>query len=151
VTTIVEIDPGRPGEDTDPRRTAVADLPNEVDHRLARHAIEDIPPSDALLLAIEALLEVAQLHADLHSSVLPLSALDLATFDDHLLEPLIRRGQAEGAWASAPSAASLALSLRSLIAGLLPIARSHQQEPWATARTIQTLFTEAAANAGREP
>jgi len=64
VTTIVEIDPGRPGEGTDPRRTAVADRPNEVDHRLARHAIEDIPPSDALLLAIEALIEVSQLIAD---------------------------------------------------------------------------------------
>jgi hypothetical protein len=147
MATLAEIEPRRPGESTDPRGCVVAYMPVEVDHRLARHVIEDVPPSDALLLAIEALLEVAEQHGDLLSSELPLSALDLARFDDDLLGPLIRRGQADGTWASGPSAASLALSLRSLIAGLLPVARSHQQDAWATACMIRILFTEAAANA----
>jgi len=75
------------------------------------------------------------------------SAQDLAPFDDQLLEPLIRRGQDGGFWSSAASAASLALSLRSLISGLVPIALHYRQDRWALAHMIRTLFVEAARNA----
>jgi hypothetical protein len=115
----------------------------DVDHRLARHAVEDVSPDDALLLAIEAVLEAAN---DMHSDT-PLTAFELALFDEDLLEPLIRRGQSQGFWSGVPSAAQLALSLSSLIAGLLPVSGRDRQEPWALARRIRTLFVEAAANA----
>jgi hypothetical protein len=116
-----------------------------VDHRLARHAVEDVSPDDALLLAIEAVLETVNA---VHSDAL-LTAGELAPFDEALLEPLIRRGQSQGVWSGVPSAAQLALSLRSLIAGLLPIGTRDRQEPSALARRIRTLFVEAAANATR--
>ncbi len=115
----------------------------DVDHRLARHAVEDVSPDDALLLAIEAVLEAAN---DTHSDA-PLTAVELEPFDHDLLEPLIRRGQSQGFWSAVPSAAQLALSLRSLIAGLLSIGGRDRPESWALARRIRTLFLEAAANA----
>jgi hypothetical protein len=115
----------------------------DVHHLLARHAVEHVPPDDALLLAIEALLEVAEHRL----AELPVSAVDLAPFDEELLEPVIRRGQAQGIWSSAASSRALALSLRSLIVGLFSISRYHRQEPWVAARSIRVLFSEAAANA----
>lgn len=121
-----------------------AELLTEVNHGLARHAVEDVSPDDALLLAIECLVEAANvIHFDR-----PLTAFELSPFDEELLEPLIRRGQAQGAWSGVPTAAQLALSLRSLIAGLLPLSARDRQEPRSLARRIQTLFLEAAANAG---
>jgi hypothetical protein len=122
------------------------DLLSEVDRRLARHAVEDVSPGDGLLLAIETLVEVG-VQQSRRSADSRLSAADLARFDEALLTPLIRRGQAQGIWPSGLSAASLALSLRSLIAGLLPVARLSQQGASIVARNVHTLFCEAAANA----
>jgi hypothetical protein len=126
-----------------PARSA-AELLIDVDRRLARHAVEDVSPDDALLLAIEAVLEAAN---EMHSTSPP-TASELAVFDEGLLEPLIRRGQTEGSWSKAASPAALALSLRSLIAGLLLASLRRRQEPWDLARRIRTLFLEAAGNAG---
>jgi hypothetical protein len=116
----------------------------EVDHRLARHAVEDLPPDDALLLAIETVLEAA---IEMRSER-PVTAIELAQLDEEFLEPLIRRGQSQGLWSAVAPAAQLALSLRSLIAGLLPVSTHCRQEPWTLARRIHVLFGEAAANAG---
>jgi hypothetical protein len=140
---IVRPSAGRPVDEPVAR---VAQMMVEVDHLLARHAVEDVSPDDALLLTIEALLGVAQqpFHDPPEKAV---SAQDLAPFDEQLLEPLIRRGQEGGFWSSTASAASLALSLRSLISGLVPIGRHYRQDRWALARTIRTLFVEAAGNA----
>jgi hypothetical protein len=129
------------GKADDEPGAGIAQMMVDVDHLLARHAVEDASPDDALLLTIEALLGVAQ------QPVQAVSAQDLAPFDDQLLEPLIRRGQDGGFWSSAASAASLALSLRSLISGLVPIALHYRQDRWALARMIRTLFVEAAGNA----
>jgi hypothetical protein len=133
------------GKPDDEPGAGIARMMVEVDHLLARHAVEDVSPDDALLLTIEALLGVAQ--QPVHDPRKAVSAQDLAPFDDQLLEPLIRRGQDGGFWSSTASAASLALSLRSLISGLVPIARHYRQDRWALARTIRTLFVEAAGNA----
>jgi hypothetical protein len=134
------------GPPDDESSAGIAQMMVEVDHLLARHAVEDVSPDDALLLTIEALLGVAQqpAHDPPRKAV---SAQDLALFDDPLLKPLIRRGQEGGLWSSAASAASLALSLRSLIIGLVPIAPHYRQDRWALARMIRTLFVEAAGNA----
>jgi hypothetical protein len=121
-----------------------AELLIEVNHGLARHAVEDASPDDALLLAIECVIEAANvIHADR-----PLTAVELSPFDKEVLEPLIRRGQSQGVWSGVPTAAQLALSLRSLIAGLLPLSGRYRQEPRSLARGIHTLFLEASANAG---
>ena len=121
---------------------AVAAMVAEVDHLLAQHALADVSPDDALLLAIETLIDVAQ-----DSAQGTLSAADLAPLDKTLLEPLIHRGQTLGAWSSAASAAALAVSLRHLIAGMLAVALRRRPEPWQTARMVRALFTDAAANA----
>jgi hypothetical protein len=121
-----------------------AELLAEVQHGLARHAVEDVAPDDALLVAIECVIEAANVR-DLDR---PVTAAELAPFDCEILEPLIRRGQAQGAWSGVATASQLALSLRSLIAGLLPLGARDHQGTRPLARRIQTLFLEAAANAG---
>jgi hypothetical protein len=120
-----------------------AELLIEVSHGLARHAVEDVSPDEALLLAIECVIEAANLT---HSNK-PLTALELSPFDKELFEPLIRRGQSKRGWSQVPTTGQLALSLRSLIAGLLPLSGRYRQEPRSLAHKIHTLFLEAAANA----
>lgn len=131
----------------DSRPADVMALIVEVDRGLARHALADVPAGDALLLAIEVILEVVERHPSLLERDDPLSASDLHAFDDDLLIPVIRRGQAERAWSSSASETALAVSLRSLIMGLLFAAHSRHEESWATARAIRDLFFAAAANA----
>jgi hypothetical protein len=135
--------PGSQSSDRPGAADLAAELLIEVNHGLARHAVEDVPPDDALLLAIECVIEAANLTYPNR----PLTALELSPFDQDLFEPLIRRGQSQGVWPPVPMPGQLALSLRSLIAGLLPLSGRYRQEPRSLARNIHTLFLEAAANA----
>jgi hypothetical protein len=121
--------------------TAVAAIV-EVDRLLAQHALESLSPDDALLLTIETLIEVAD-----NSPDGILNAADLASLDETLLEPLIRRGQSSGAWSSAASPSALTVSLRHLISGMLFVPFRQGAEVRQTARSIRALFTEAAENA----
>jgi hypothetical protein len=135
--------PGSQSSDRPGAADLAAELLIEVNHGLARHAVEDASPDDALLLAIECVIEAAI--ATYSSS--PLTVLELSPFDKELFEPLIRRGQSQGVWSRVPTTGQLALSLRSLIVGLLPLSGRYRQEPRSLAHNIHTLFLEAAANA----
>lgn len=124
----------------------VAALIVDVDHGLARHALEDVPVDAALLLTIEVILEVIETRPNSIERD-ALNAEAFGAFDDQLLIPVIRRGQTERAWSSAAPATALALSLRSLILGLKFVTVSRREETRATARAIRDLFLAAAANA----
>jgi hypothetical protein len=123
----------------------------DVDARLGALDVERLPASDSLLATIEVLLACGEHHPGTLRVPLPGVDRSYQALDEHLLEPLVVRGQREGILPQEVTSTRLTASLHSLIAGLLPIALFHREDATTTARRIRALFYEAARDAaGRQ-
>jgi hypothetical protein len=130
-------------------QAALDDLLVEVDHELAVLEADSLPARDGLLVTIEVLLRGAERHPDLVDAPFPQPDGPGDAIDTAVLTPAIVRGQQQGLLPNDVPTRQLTLSLRWLIAGILPIALFRRDAAEKTARTIRSLFSEAAADAGR--